>query len=143
MAEAHAYLEIPKAKFEAPNTIVIAKCGGRSEPFVKDEQPTKPGTCKAPKSGASGNETPMPTPRVPRFTPRGVPSPTSTPEPDPTPTPAPDATPTPELTPTPTLEPTPSPEETPEGEGAGQEVNQTSSAVEDGAYGPRRLLVLA
>ena len=146
MAEAHAYLEIPKAKFEAPDTIVIAKCGGRSELFVKDEQPTKPGTCKAPKSGASGtsgNETPAPTPRVPRFTPRGVPSPTSTPEPDPTPTPTPDATPTPELTPTPTPEPTPSPEETPEGAGAGQGGNQTSSAVEDGAYGPRRLLVLA
>jgi outer membrane biosynthesis protein TonB len=142
-------LEIPKAKFEVPDTIVIAKCGGRSESFVKDEQPTKPGTCKAPKPGASGNETPTPTPKVPKFTPRDVPSPTSTPEPDPTPTPTPDATPTPELTPTPTPtpEPTPPPEETPEGggsgQGGGQGANQTSSAVEDGAYGPRRLLVLA
>jgi membrane peptidoglycan carboxypeptidase len=143
MAEAHEYLKIPKAKFKVPDTIVVAKCGGRSESFVKDEQPTKPGTCKAPKLGDSGE--PTPTPKVPKIEPRDVPSPTPTPEPDPTPTPTPTpgATPTPELTPTPTLEPTPSPEATPEGAGAGQGVNQTSSAVEDGAYGPRRLLVLA
>ena len=122
MSEAHEYLQIPQAEFEVPDTIVLAQCGGRSEPFVKDVQPTKPGTCRAPKTGAGDSDEPADIPEVPRFEPRNVPSPspspTSTPEPDLTPgsAPTPTSTPIPSLepTPTPTLEPTPSPVETPE-----------------------------
>ena len=124
MSEAHEYLQIPQAEFEVPDTIVLVRCGGRSEPFVKDVQPTKPGTCRAPKTGAGDSDEPADIPEVPRFEPRNVPSPspfpTSTPEPDLTPgsapTPTPTSTPIPSLepTPTPTLEPTPSPVETPE-----------------------------
>ena len=109
MARAHEYLEIPKSDFEVPDTIVAAKCGGRSEVFVNDVQPAKPGICRAP---TTTDGTPTATPKVPKFAPRTTPTPT--PEPEPTPTPTPELEPTPDGEPEPLL--TPEPEETPPGE---------------------------
>jgi membrane peptidoglycan carboxypeptidase len=120
MEAAHEYLEIPKAQFEVPDTIVTAKCSGRTEVFVEDEEPTKPGTCEAPKADGDGSEsTPTPTPSVPKFPTRTISTPSPTPEPMPelTPTPTPEPEPSPTLTPVPTetpeVSPTPTPEATP------------------------------
>ncbi|KKL44854.1 hypothetical protein LCGC14_2361520, partial [marine sediment metagenome] len=125
MARAHEYLNIPKSEFEIPDTILTAKCGGRTEVFVKGEEPTKPGACRAPKPGGGapkpggGESTATPTPSVPKFTPRILPTPTPTAEPTPTPTPEPELSPTPTPLPTetPEVSPTPPPEERPEGVG--------------------------
>ena len=116
MARAHEYLEIPKSDFEVPDTIVSAKCGGRTEVFVKDVQPAKPGTCRAPKSTDADGK-PTATPKVPRFAPRTTPTPAPEPEPAATATPTPEPEVTPDGEPEPT--PTPEPEETPPGEGGG------------------------
>ena len=132
MEQAHEYLEIPDAQFEVPDGIVTARCGGRMEVFVEDEEPTKPGICRAPKPASSGSS-PTPTPSVPTFPTDTTPTPTATPGPGPasTPTPTPTPVPTPELSPTPTpipvptetpgASPTPPPEEPPDGgdEGGG------------------------
>jgi membrane peptidoglycan carboxypeptidase len=120
MAAAHDYLKIPDSEFEVPDTIVTAKCGGRTEVFAKDEEPSKPGTCKAPKSGGGSSKvTPTPTPKVPQFEPRVTPTPTALPELSPEPTPPP-----PEASPTPIPEtsPEPPPDETPV-EGGGNNGN--------------------
>ncbi len=128
MEQAHEYLEIPVTEFEAPDGIVTTRCGGRTEVFVKDEEPTKPGTCRAPKPAGS-EPAPTPTPVVPTFPTDTTPTPAATPEPastpTPTPAPAPTPTPTPVLSPTPTpapvptttpgASPTPPPEEPPDG----------------------------
>ncbi len=118
MEAAHEYLEIPKAQFEVPDTVVTAKCGGRTEVFVKGEKPTKPGTCQAPKADGDGSSsTPTPTPSVPKFPTRTISTPSPTPEPTPAPTPTPEPepspTPTPIATETPEVSPTPAPEATP------------------------------
>jgi len=122
MERAHEYLEIPKAEFEVPDSIVTSRCGGRMEVFVKGEQPTKPGICRAPKPPGS-EATPTPTPSVPTFPTRTIPTPTAMPEPTPTPVPTPEPEPSPMPTPVPTETPealpTPSPEATVEGEGGG------------------------
>jgi membrane peptidoglycan carboxypeptidase len=119
MTRAHEYLEIPKNEFEVPDTIVTAKCGGRTEVFAKDEQPTKPGACRAPRSdGSAPKATPTPTPNVPRFPTRTTPTPATEPEPTPVATPEPELpTPTPAPVPseTPAVSPTPPPEGTPGG----------------------------
>jgi membrane peptidoglycan carboxypeptidase len=123
MQAAHEYLKIPKAEFEAPDSIVTSWCGGRMEVFVKGEEPTKPGICRAPISDDSGPaSTPTPTPRVPKFPTRTIPSPTAPPKATPTPTPEPTPTPTaaPVSTETPEVSPTPSPEKTPDGGGGGE-----------------------
>jgi membrane peptidoglycan carboxypeptidase len=124
MERAHEYLEIANAQFEVPDGIVTASCGGRMEVFVEDEQPTKPGICWAPKPTSSGSEptaTPEPTPSVPRFPTRTIPTPTPTPGPTPTPAPTPEPTATPMPTPVPTeapeVSPAPSPEPLDEGDG--------------------------
>lgn len=109
MAEAHEYLKIPKAEFEPPDTIVTSRCGGRMEVFVKDEAPTKPGVCKAPKP--SNAPKPTPTPKVPTFPTRETATPTPTPEPERPPDPTPTPTPAPESTPVPEPTATPPPEE--------------------------------
>jgi membrane peptidoglycan carboxypeptidase len=114
MKQAHEYLGIAKNEFPVPKGIVTAKCGGRTEVFVKGETPTKPGACRAPSSGAG--PTPAPSPEVPRFDPRTFPSPTPSPEPLPTDTPVPDATPDA----TPGTDGTPTPDTTPGGQGQGQ-----------------------
>jgi membrane peptidoglycan carboxypeptidase len=111
MARAHEYLKIPKNEFKVPDSIVTAECAGRTEVFVANVTPTKPGACRAP----AGGDQKTPTPPVPKFTPYIIPTPVT---PTPTPPPEPEVTPTP--TPTPTPEPTPPPEPTPEG-GAGGE----------------------
>jgi membrane peptidoglycan carboxypeptidase len=112
MQAAHEYLNIPKTEFTVPDTIVTSRCGGRTEVFVKGEQPTKPGTCRAPQSGGGGSgSTPEATPHVPKFPTRTISTPT--PEPTLTPTPEPSPTPTPAPTETPAASPTPSPKETP------------------------------
>jgi len=118
MTRAHEYLKIPKNEFEVPDTIVTARCGGRTEVFAEDEQPTKPGACRAPTPASSEPKpTPTPTPSVPRFPTRTTPTPTTAPEPTPVPTPEPELPPTPTPAPvpseTPEVSPTPSPEETP------------------------------
>ena len=128
MTRAHEYLEIPEAKFEVPDSIVTTRCGGRTEVFVKDEKPTKPGACRAQQpDGTDSKATPTPTPRVPKFPPRTIPTPASTPGPTPTSgpeaTPAPqptsdgtpEASPTQDISPTPEPSPTPGPEATPAG----------------------------
>jgi membrane peptidoglycan carboxypeptidase len=114
MGRAHEYLGIPKKEFPVPESIVTAGCGDRTEVFVKDQTPTKPGTCRAPSSGPAN---PTSTPDVPRFDPRTFPSPTPSPEPSPAETPVPGETPTPDSTPDASA--TPTPEQTPGGQGQG------------------------
>ncbi len=114
MEQAHEYLEIPDAEFEVPDGIVTTWCGGRMEVFVEDEQPTKPGICRAPKPASDGPKpTPTPTPGVPTFPTDTTPTPTATPEPGPTPTATPEPGPTPAPTPTPGPTPEPEPELSP------------------------------
>jgi membrane peptidoglycan carboxypeptidase len=111
MAEAHDYLKIPKAEFEVPDSIVTTKCGGRVEIFAEGEQPTKPGTCKAPKTAAP-KASPTPKPKVPKFQPRVTPTPTPPPEGSPEPEPSPPE-PEPTATPVPDGSPEPPPDSTP------------------------------
>jgi membrane peptidoglycan carboxypeptidase len=113
MGRAHEYLGIPKDDFPVPESIVTAGCGDRTEVFVKDQTPTKPGACRAPSSDPAGK----PTPDVPRFDPRTFPSPTPSPEASPAETPGPNGTPVPDSTPDASV--TPEPDKTPGGQGGG------------------------
>jgi len=122
MERAHEYLKIPKNEFEAPDSIVTVRCGGRTEVFAEGEQPTKPGVCRAPRPASSGpepNPKPTPTPSVPRFPTRTIPTPTAAPEPTPTPVSMPEPSPTPIPTEAPEVSPTSTPEATPADGGGG------------------------
>ncbi len=94
MKEAHAYYKLPPKEFEVPADIAKSSCGGRQEVFKLDQQPSKPGACKAPaprpKPGSSPTPKPAPSPRFPAFnTPTPVPTPEPTAEATPEPTPGP------------------------------------------------------
>jgi membrane peptidoglycan carboxypeptidase len=122
MERAHEYLKIPKNEFEAPDSIVTVRCGGRMEVFAEGEQPTKPGVCRAPGPASSGPKPkpkPTPTPSVPRFPTRTIPTPTAAPEPTPTPVSMPEPSPTPIPTEAPEVSPTSTPEATPADGGGG------------------------
>ena len=118
MTRAHEYLEIPEAEFGIPDSIVSSSCAGKTEVFVKGEQPTKPGACQPQQpDGSDPKSTPTPTPSVPRFPTRTIPTTTPTPGPGPTPTPQPYPDGTPEASPTPVGSPAPWPSSTPGPEG--------------------------
>jgi membrane peptidoglycan carboxypeptidase len=85
MQEAHEYLGIPASDFKVPDTIVTSYCGGRPEPFAKDETPSKPGTCRAPRPSGDTGPKPTPEPATPTPEPSPVPLPTPTPTPGPPP----------------------------------------------------------
>jgi LysM repeat protein len=83
MLEAHAYLQLPPNEFVVPESVEVAKCGGRTEVFKKDEQPAHAGSCRPGSGGSPGGASPTPTPKGPVFPTRvpGTPTPTATPEP--------------------------------------------------------------
>jgi membrane peptidoglycan carboxypeptidase len=82
MQEAVEYLGVSSKQFEVPSNIETAMCAGVQEVFVEGEQPTQPGTCRAP-----GASTPSPTPNG-----SPTPSPSATPAPSQTASPTPSAT---------------------------------------------------
>jgi membrane peptidoglycan carboxypeptidase len=78
MTEAHSYLNLPPRPFQVPDSILEAKCSGRTEVFKKNTPVVKNGACRGP----SEDGTATPTPRGPVF-PTNTPTPTPTPEPTP------------------------------------------------------------
>lgn len=103
MQEALAYTAWPPRDFQPPANVVTGECGGRTELFVSNVAPTKPGTCRGP-TQSSGTPTSGSTPAAPKFPPRHKKA-------TPTATPAAETTSTPQASPTPT--PLPPAEELP------------------------------
>ncbi len=113
MQEAVEYLGVSSKQFQVPSNIEVANCAGVEEVFVRGQQPTQPGTCRAPSASsptpsATPSGSPTPSPSV-TPTPSQTASPTPSPTTTATPTQSPTAVPSSTASPTPTATATPTP----------------------------------